>query len=378
MAAPLLSACSSSDSDDNEPKGTVKIGLVVPQNGANKAVGDEMRNGFELFRNLNASRFGGYNVELIAADEGESADSAKAAVEKLVKEDKVLAVSGISTSLALQAVRETVETAHIPLVASNSSPKNLLNALYVWRTSYVDDEPGAALGEFVATRLSGSGTAFVIAPDPIGKDAATGFLSTFQPKGGKVQETPVYTPAGTNDFTQWLNPLKGGPTRAIVSFYTGAAGQTFVKQYADLGLKNTAQLYAPGFLTEGPALLKAQGEAAKGVFTSMNYSPDLDNSANRRFVAEYQKAHRVSPTTYAMASYDAAAVLDKALSLVDGELSGETLNAAIGRVGQINSPRGGWQFNQIRSPQQRWFLRQVRLDGAVLANNIISELATIG
>jgi branched-chain amino acid transport system substrate-binding protein len=123
MAAPLLSACSSSDSDDNEPKGTVKIGLVVPQNGANKAVGDEMRNGFELFRNLNASRFGGYNVELIAADEGESADSAKAAVEKLVKEDKVLAVSGISTSLALQAVRETVETAHIPLVASNSCPR---------------------------------------------------------------------------------------------------------------------------------------------------------------------------------------------------------------------------------------------------------------
>ena len=82
----------------------------------------------------------------------------------------------------------------------------------------------------------------------------------------------------------------------------------------------------------------------------MNYSPDLDNSANRRFVAEYQKAHKASPTTYAMASYDAAAVLDKALSLVTGDLSGETLNAAIGRVGQINSPRGGWQFNQIRSP----------------------------
>jgi branched-chain amino acid transport system substrate-binding protein len=71
-------------------------------------------------------------------------------------------------------------------------------------------------------------------------------------------------------------------------------------------------------------------------------------------------------------------VLDKALSLVDGELSGETLNAAIGRVGQISSPRGDWQFNQNRSPQQRWYLRQVRMDGAVLANNVVSELATLG
>jgi branched-chain amino acid transport system substrate-binding protein len=351
---------------------------VVPQNGANKAVGDEMRNGFELFRSLGGGRLGGYDVELIAGDEGETADSAKAAVEKLVKQDQVLAVTGISTSLALQAVRETVETAHVPLVASNSSPKNLLNALYVWRTSYVDDEPGAALGEFVATQIPAGGTAYLIGPDPTGKDGATGFLSTFQPKGGRQQDVAVFTPAGTTDFTRWLNPLKGGPTKAIISFYTGAAAQIFVRQYAELGLKNTMQLYAPGFLTEGAALLKAQGDAAKGVYTSMNYSPDIDNSANRRFVAEYQKAHKTSPTTYAMASYDAAAVLDKALSLVPGELSGETLNAAIGRVGQINSPRGGWQFNQIRSPQQRWFLRQVRLDGAVLTNNIISELATIG
>jgi branched-chain amino acid transport system substrate-binding protein len=116
----------------------------------------------------------------------------------------------------------------------------------------------------------------------------------------------------------------------------------------------------------------------------MNYSADLDNSANRRFASEYVRTHGTSPTAYAMASYDAATVLDKALSLVDGEVTCETLNTAIGRVGQISSPRGDWQFNQTRSPLQKWYLREVRADGTdasnqpVLANMVISELATIG
>jgi branched-chain amino acid transport system substrate-binding protein len=165
-----------------------------------------------------------------------------------------------------------------------------------------------------------------------------------------------------------------------VSFFTGPAAVTFEKQYNDLGIRNSnVPLYAPGFLTEGQAMMKAHGEAARGIYTAMNYSPDLDNTANRRFASEYARLHQNSPTTYAMASYDAAAVLDKALSLVDAELSGETLNAAIGRVGQVSSPRGDWQFNQTRSPLQKWYLRQVRVDGnEVLANTTISELATLG
>ena len=50
----------------------------------------------------------------------------------------------------------------------------------------------------------------------------------------------------------------------------------------------------------------------------------------------------------------------------------------LGRVGQIDSPRGNWQFNQSRTPQQKWYLREVRRDGQVLSNVLISELGTLG
>lgn len=384
VAAPLLSACSSDgDGGAAASKGSAKIGLLLPQSGGNKAIGDEMLQGFELYRSLSGGRLGGYDIQTVIADEGETADSGKAAADKLVKQDRVVAVTGVASSAVMLAVRDLIEEAHVPLIGSNASPTSLLSTLYIWRTSYVDRDPGAALGEYVAAQHRGR-TVAVVAPEGIGRDAVEGFLEKFRLKEGRLEGTATYVPASRTDFTQYLNPLKGSAVGAVVSFFSGPVAQAFVRQYADLGMKGAAQLYAPGFLTEGPAVLAAHGDRAQGIYTAMNYSADLDNSANGRFASEYQRSYGVSPTTYAMASYDAAAVLDKALALVGGELTGETLNAAIGRVGQISSPRGEWQFNQTRSPLQRWYLRQVRVDGidgsgkSVLANVTISELATIG
>jgi branched-chain amino acid transport system substrate-binding protein len=378
-AVPLLSACdSSSDSGSTaQAKGSVKIGLLLPETGANKPLGDDMRNGFELFLELNGTRLGGYDVQLIRADEGETGESGKAGMEKL-RSAGVHAVSGVASAPVMTAVREVVESAHIPLIGSNASPQDLLSTLYIWRTSYVDNEPGAALGEYVANQIGSKNTAFMIASDVVGRDAVKGFQSTFNPANGKGEGQAVFVPAGATDFSQWLDPLKTNTTvKAVFAFFSGASAEAFVKQYAALKLIDRIPLFGPGFLTEG-VLLAQQGAAAKGVWTSLNYSPDLDNAANRQFAAEYQKRHKLNPTTYAMASYDAAAVLDKALTLVDGDVSGEALNAAIGKVGQIASPRGDWQFNQNRSPQQRWYLRQVRLDGQVLTNNVVSQLVTLG
>ena len=71
-------------------------------------------------------------------------------------------------------------------------------------------------------------------------------------------------------------------------------------------------------------------------------------------------------------------MLDKALTLVDGTLTGATLNEAVGRVSEMDSPRGKWRFTATHTPQQKWYLRQVRRDGAALSNTVLSELTTLG
>jgi branched-chain amino acid transport system substrate-binding protein len=79
-----------------------------------------------------------------------------------------------------------------------------------------------------------------------------------------------------------------------------------------------------------------------------------------------------------MASYDAAQVLDQAIRVAGDTPNPQQVNLALGKIGQIDSPRGVWQFNQPRTPQQKWYLREVQLDGQVLSNVLVTELATLG
>jgi branched-chain amino acid transport system substrate-binding protein len=381
---PGLAACGGSSLSEDTPGGDsggggpIKVGLLLPQSGIYKSLGDDMTNGFKLYLQMHGEKLGGRQVNLVFADEGETADSGKAAADKLIKQEKVLAISGVVSSAVMGAIKDTVEQSQIPLVGSNASPTNLQGVTYIWRTSYVNDEPGAALGKYLAETLGSDGKVYCIAADyQAGKDEVNGLLKTFPKERLAVQ--PVYTPFAPNptkNFEPFLSPIKNSGAKAVFCFYAGAQAIDFVKQYKQFGVG--LPLYAPGFLTEG-SVLGAQGDAARDIFTSMNYAADLDNPANRQFASEYQKTFKNAiPTTYAMASYDAAAVLDKAITLVGGDLTSQSLNQAIGRVGQIESPRGTWQFNQTRTPQQKWYLRQVKMDGTVLSNVLVSELTTLG
>jgi branched-chain amino acid transport system substrate-binding protein len=137
------------------------------------------------------------------------------------------------------------------------------------------------------------------------------------------------------------------------------------------------EVYAPGMISEN--LPPDQLGAAGGLYTAMQYSSDLNNPSNRAFSAQFQTRHPNSPTAFAVASYDAAAVLDGAIALCGNDpISAHRINQEIPNVGQVVSPRGNWQFNQARSPQQKWYLRQIRPDGNIWSNVLIGDLATLG
>lgn len=357
--------------------GPVKIGLLVPQSGVYNALGNDMKAGFETYLEQNDNMLGGREVKVVLADEGETADSGKAAADKLVKQDKVDAVVGVVSSAVMNAVFGLFESSKVPLIGSNASPTTLTGMSYIWRTSYVNDEPGIALGEYVA-REAGGPVYMIAAGYQAGEDEIEGFKKTFEPAGGEAVGKPVYTPfPATKNFQPFLSNVQKSDAKAVFTFYAGGAAVDFVKQYAQFGLKDKMPLYAPGFLTEG-GVLQAQGDAAEGVFTSMNYSPDIDNELNTAFVADYEAKTGTKPTTYAMATYDAAKVLDMAIEKAGDEVSSETINAAIGELGDIDSPRGTWKFNDNGTPIQMWYLREVQKTENGLENVRVAELGTLG
>ncbi|MEH1126230.1 ABC transporter substrate-binding protein [Micromonospora sp. CPCC 206061] len=379
-AAGLAAACATEEPAD-EPQTSdkpVKIGLIAPQTGTLKAIGDEITNGFQLYLELNQNLLGGHPVELVIADEGADARSAKAAVESLLKQG-ALALTGIANVGTMAGIRDTVESAKVPLIASNGIPRSLQSVLYIWCTSYVASEPSDALAAYLKREMSSLERVTVVAPDDDnGQDAVDAFRQEFGTGDARLTSTVLTEPtvsANRSFFDTALNQVRGINPDVVYAFYSGQAATEFVKQYRAKGIR--ARIYAPGFFTDG-TMLADTGDEARGIFTAMNYSADINNAANRLFATSYRRAHDATPSAAAMASYDAAQVLDKAIRLSRDRLTSPQVNLMLGRVGQIDSPRGGWQFNQPRTPQQKWYLREVRRDGQVLSNVLINELATLG
>ncbi|RKN50453.1 ABC transporter substrate-binding protein [Micromonospora endolithica] len=385
-AAGLLlagAACSSGAADTT----TVRVGLLVSLSGTYATVGEDMQRGFKLYLDTHGGKLGGRKVDLIVGDEGDGPATAVPAAQKLLERDRVVALTGLVGGATVDKVQTLTTEKKIPLVGANARPAftpvggKPRDLAYTWHTSYNSDEPGIAIAEYVKAQV-GDGEVYAIGPDyQGGYDELRGFTDTFTRLGGKLANPDgktTFTPfPSTENFLPYLNKAAETKPKAVYTFYAGAAAVAFVKQYAQSDLRDVP-LYAAGFLTEG-SVLTAQGPAATGIRNVLNYSPTLPNPTNQEFVAAWSAAgHTGQPTTFAMASYDAAAVLDRALAAVDGEVTGEKLNTAIGQVGRIVSPRGDWQFHPIeRRPVQRWYLREVKADGPVLSNVLVQDLTTL-
>ncbi|SCG60085.1 ABC transporter substrate-binding protein [Micromonospora coxensis] len=388
----LVAGCGTDDDGgetiaDGSP---IKIGLIAPESGIGKAVGQDMVNGFELYLSMHDQRLGGHPVTLEKRDEGDTAKTGQAAVNDLLKQG-VLALTGVANPVVMSGIRDIVEKARVPLIGSNASPVSLQSVVYIWRTSYVLDEPGRALGGYLKERMPPGSKVVVIAPEGGGSlDVVQGFRQAFGVDDPRLAGEPIWARSaanpGENTYAADIRAALAREPDAIFCHFTGQAAIQFIRQLRRNRPAYTGPLYAPGFLTEGNVLNEVRGVLLDDddnllpgtIQTASNYSADLNNAANRVFASAYRKTFNVSPSTYAMASYDAAQVLDKAIRLAGPDPTPQQVNLALGKIGQIDSPRGVWQFNQPRTPQQKWYLRTVQLDGRLLSNVMVSEVATLG
>src|SRR5699024_807675 len=138
------------------------------------------------------NQLGGREVEVVLADEGETADTGKAAADRLVKQEQVLAVTGVVRSAVLNGTVDLFETEGVPLVGANASPATSTDVEYIWRTSYVNGERGNALGSYVAGNVDGP--VYLRAADyQAGQAAVAGFKESVESPGGEIADE-VYRP----------------------------------------------------------------------------------------------------------------------------------------------------------------------------------------
>lgn len=357
------------------PTGTLTIGLLIPQTDALKPIGSDIYDGFKLYTDINQP-FGGYSIQIVQAEEKPKADDNKEVVEGLIKQG-VSAIAGVAQPETMLAIRDTVENGHIPLIGAHNSPVALQSVLWMWSSSYVGDEPGEAAGRYL--KSVGKTVVTVDAGDLAGADAVSGLQRGY---AGGIARNRVFHVQPGRDNSAIAAGIRDINPDAVFCALTGDTAANFLKDLNKAGVKS--EIYAPGDLTEGTALdalIDAVGErVATGIFTAMNYATDLTNPSNQLFASRFRGASQGRPpSAYAVAGWDAAQVLDAAIRACgDASPTRDLINAKLGGLGQLRSPRGTIAFNQTRTPLQKWYLRRVMKDGPILANVTVRTLATLG
>ena len=378
-----MGACGSVGDDDSdgaaseEGSESIKVGLVIPQSGVYAPLGEDMKAAWDLWLEENDGQLGGREVETVVVDEGEGPDTGVPAVQKVLQQDQVDVIVGIVNSATALGSVEVVDGAKKVLIVANAGAGDVTGASkYIWRTSFTNEQVSYAIGQHMATTPEAKKGVYAMAADyAAGEEAIAGFTKGFEEGGGKIVGRAM-TPFGTTqDFQPFLAKVRSSGAGAVYVFYAGAEAVSFVKQYNEFGIAKRAQLYGSGFLTEG-GVLSAQGEAATGVKTSLHYATSLDNEANAAFAEAYQAKTDRPATVYAMQTWDAALVLDKAVEEA-GAVEGDALSEALGGLGEItDSPRGPWSFEE-QSPLQEMYLREVKAEGGTVTNSVEESLGQV-
>src|SRR5947209_16387781 len=290
---------------------TIKIGFVSTFSGPTAAIGNDMRNSFELALDHIGRKMGGKPVEVIYEDDTFKPDVGKQKTEKLILSDKVDFIAGYIWSNVLLASLKPIVDAKTIAVTANAGPSQLAGELcspYVFSTSWQNDQTPQAMGEYMNQK--GVKSVFLIGPNyAAGKDMLAGVKSTFN---GEIKGEEYTVWPSQLDFSAELSKARNSGAESIFVFYPGAAGVQFLNQYVQAGIKQQIPLYTAFTIDE--LSLPLQKENALGIPGAQEWVNDLPNEQNKKFVADSRKKYPgLRPPINGRQPYVAAHLINGAL-----------------------------------------------------------------
>ena len=356
VAALALCAASVTASADG-----LKVGMITTLSGGGSALGVDVRDGFMLA----LDQSGRSDIDVVIEDDQRKPEIAVQIADKMVQSDNVDVLTGIIWSnLAIAVVPSVVRQGKFYL-SPNAGPSKLAGEgchENYFNVAWQNDNLHEAAGGYAND--AGFANSFILAPNyPAGHDALTGYKRFFT---GEIA-AEVYTELGQTDYAAEIAQIRASDADSVFFFLPGGMGISFMKQYAGSGVD--IPVVGPAFSFD-QGILNAVGEAALGVKNTSQWSKDLDNAANKAFVASFQEAYGRLPSLYASQGFDTANLLISALEKAD--VGDEDAFREALRAADFTSVRGDFMFGPNQHPVQDIYVREVIMENGVLTNRIVS------
>lgn len=319
-----LAACGSgAPSSGAAQKGAepINIGVSAPLTGQFAMNGGYMKNGIGLaVKDLNDK--GGINGRQIQLfwedDQGPNPTAASNAITKLITQNNVVALIGPHFSPAVLPTEPIFQQYSVPaLTGATGPPITAQGNPWIFRIRLNDEVGARLLVKYAVETLKFQ----KIGLDYVNTAFGQGGIDVVKDELTKRGITPVDIQThqdDTKDFTPHILNFQNKGVDGIIVWTDDQPSGLLAKQMAILGAK--FKLVGSTTFSQ-PPFLKLAGDAANGVVSISDFSPNNPDKNIQDWVKKYSDVYKDTPEIYASAYYDATNILAEAIkkaTKVDG------------------------------------------------------------
>ena len=316
----IVSMCACSSVKKEATVEIIKIGLAFPMSGTAAMAGKYSTHGADVLK----EELGGkitvgdkeYPVEFVTMDTEGSEEKTTNVYQKLIEEEKVIAIVGPDSSKCMLAAAPIAQNAKCPAITTfgtNTAVTEVGN--YIFRACFIDPFQGEKMASYAVEKL-GAKTAAVFFQT--GSDYSEGLKDAFVAKAEELGLEIVDTEAfaeGDKDFkAQMTNIAAKAPDVVFAPIYYAEAGLAISAARA-VGCEATF-LGGDGF---GSVKDYASAEDLEGSVYCSGYAPGTESVA--QFEKDYCSTFNVDavPNMFAPLAYDAAMIMTYGLQAAEDQ-----------------------------------------------------------
>ncbi|MDP9368521.1 MAG: ABC transporter substrate-binding protein [Chloroflexota bacterium] len=355
----------------------VVIGCPYNLTGSYASLDNPARDGSELAaEELNRSGgILGRPVRLQVYDGKSDVPTITSVVKRLVEEDKVPALAGLTDTSYMFAGGQVAQEAGVPFLdVGGTAPIITSIGDYIFMLPFGDNVQAAASAEFAQAK--GWQTCALLFDEAMDY---TKFLAkyfkdryTAEDIGGQIVSELTYS-MGDTDFSAQLTEFKNLNPAPAVLFISSNPGEigTIVKQARDLGLTQPI-LGGDGYDT--PLLVELAGDASRDVFFTTHQGVFGDAPEGKAFAEAYQTKYGKAPeVAFAALGYDGIKLMADAINRA-GSLEGEAIRDALAATQGFNGATGTISYEEgSRIPSKSVALVEIRDKAPALIEIVVPK-----
>jgi branched-chain amino acid transport system substrate-binding protein len=297
----------------------VKIGALFSVTGPASFLGEPERNtAVMMVDEINkAGGIKGRKLELVVYDTQGDATKAVQAVNKLIKDDKVAAIIGPSTTGDSMAVIPVVEKAEIPLISCAAGIK-ITDPVKKWVFKTAQNDSLAVMKIYKHLQQQKiSKVAILTVSDGFGSSGREQLKLLAKEFDIHIVSDETYGPKDT-DMTVQLTKIRNSEAQAIICWGTNPGPAIVARNAKQLGIK------LPLYMSHGVSskkFIELAGEGAEGIILPSGRvivadqlpKNDPQKKALMNYVKKYQERYKVEGDHFGGHAYDAVMLLKKAM-----------------------------------------------------------------